>query len=266
MPAEPARSFTFCSGVGSEARSYHPGQCSSNGFSSTSSTVPTSNTRPGPSLSKPISQAMQALAGLRHQRRQDPRLRRRRVRLAGRAVRGAVRRPLRARPARAGRHRAARRRHRPGSPTRPMPLDADRFARQVRALGQAGDVLLVLSVSGQSAAVLAAVEAAHARDMTVVALLGNAAPSGSEHRRRRRPRVARDRCPGLRAARACGAHPRSPPAGAALPVRRRRRAAARRPGQRLFVGLKAPGRCATVTALRPLADALGSLMRSISSR
>ncbi len=58
-------------------------------------------------------------------------------------------------------------------------LGADRFARQVRALGQAGDVLLVLSVSGQSAAVLAAVEAAHARDMTVVALLGNAAPSGS---------------------------------------------------------------------------------------
>ena len=56
--------------------------------------------------------------------------------------------------------------------------DADRFARQVRALGQAGDVLLALSVSGQSAAVLAAVAAAHERDMTVVALLGNAA-SGS---------------------------------------------------------------------------------------
>ncbi|MET0542375.1 MAG: SIS domain-containing protein [Variovorax sp.] len=52
--------------------------------------------------------------------------------------------------------------------------DADRFARQVRALGQAGDVLLALSASGQSGAVLAAVEAAHARDMTVVALLGNA--------------------------------------------------------------------------------------------
>jgi D-sedoheptulose 7-phosphate isomerase len=57
-------------------------------------------------------------------------------------------------------------------------LGADRFARQVRALGQAGDVLLVLSVSGRSAAVLAAVEAAHARDMTVVALLGNAASNG----------------------------------------------------------------------------------------
>jgi D-sedoheptulose 7-phosphate isomerase len=53
-------------------------------------------------------------------------------------------------------------------------MDADRFARQVRALGQAGDVLLALSASGQSAAVLAAVLAAHERDMTVVALLGNA--------------------------------------------------------------------------------------------
>jgi D-sedoheptulose 7-phosphate isomerase len=53
-------------------------------------------------------------------------------------------------------------------------VDADRFARQVRALGQAGDVLLVLSASGQSASVLAAVMAAHERDMTVVALLGNA--------------------------------------------------------------------------------------------
>ncbi|MBB1600856.1 MULTISPECIES: SIS domain-containing protein [unclassified Variovorax] len=50
--------------------------------------------------------------------------------------------------------------------------DPDRFARQVRALGQGGDVLLALSVSGKSAAVLAAVEAAHSRDMTVVALLG----------------------------------------------------------------------------------------------
>jgi len=61
----------------------------------------------------------------------------------------------------------------------PNALDADRFARQIRALGQAGDVLLALSASGQSAAVLAAVEAAHARDMTVVALLGNAANNGA---------------------------------------------------------------------------------------
>lgn len=46
------------------------------------------------------------------------------------------------------------------------------FARQVRALGQAGDVLLVLSTSGNSPNVVAAVEAAHERDMTVVALTG----------------------------------------------------------------------------------------------
>ncbi len=60
----------------------------------------------------------------------------------------------------------------------PDAIDSDRFARQVRALGQAGDVLLVLSASGQSSAALAAVTAAHARDMTVVALLGHAAGSG----------------------------------------------------------------------------------------
>jgi D-sedoheptulose 7-phosphate isomerase len=46
------------------------------------------------------------------------------------------------------------------------------YARQVRALGQAGDVLLALSTSGNSANMIAAVEAAHERDMTVVALTG----------------------------------------------------------------------------------------------
>ena len=46
------------------------------------------------------------------------------------------------------------------------------YARQVRALGQAGDVLLVLSTSGNAANLLGAVEAAHERDMTVVALTG----------------------------------------------------------------------------------------------
>lgn len=46
------------------------------------------------------------------------------------------------------------------------------FAKQVRALGQAGDVLLAISTSGDSANVLAAIEAAHERDMTVVALTG----------------------------------------------------------------------------------------------
>jgi len=46
------------------------------------------------------------------------------------------------------------------------------FAKQVRALGQAADVLLAFSTSGQSANVLAAIEAAHERDMTVIALTG----------------------------------------------------------------------------------------------
>jgi len=46
------------------------------------------------------------------------------------------------------------------------------FAKQVQALGTPGDVLLALSTSGNSANVLAAVEAAHAKDMTVIALTG----------------------------------------------------------------------------------------------
>ncbi len=46
------------------------------------------------------------------------------------------------------------------------------FSKQVRALGQAGDVLLALSTSGNSANVIAAIEAAHEREMTVIALTG----------------------------------------------------------------------------------------------
>lgn len=46
------------------------------------------------------------------------------------------------------------------------------FSRQVRALGQSGDVLLAITTSGNSANVLAAIEAAHQRDMVVVALTG----------------------------------------------------------------------------------------------
>jgi D-sedoheptulose 7-phosphate isomerase len=46
------------------------------------------------------------------------------------------------------------------------------FAKQVRGLGQAGDVLLAMSTSGNSANILAAIEAAHEREMTVVALTG----------------------------------------------------------------------------------------------
>ncbi len=46
------------------------------------------------------------------------------------------------------------------------------FSRQVRALGQPGDVLLAISTSGNSANVLAAIEAAHEREMVVVGLSG----------------------------------------------------------------------------------------------
>jgi D-sedoheptulose 7-phosphate isomerase len=46
------------------------------------------------------------------------------------------------------------------------------FAKQVRALGGAGDVLLALSTSGNSGNVVAAVDAAHEREMRIVALTG----------------------------------------------------------------------------------------------
>jgi D-sedoheptulose 7-phosphate isomerase len=46
------------------------------------------------------------------------------------------------------------------------------FARQVKALGQPGDILLAISTSGNSPSVLRAVEAAHGRGMQVIALTG----------------------------------------------------------------------------------------------
>jgi D-sedoheptulose 7-phosphate isomerase len=46
------------------------------------------------------------------------------------------------------------------------------FSRQVQALGQASDVLLAISTSGDSKNVIAAIHAAHERDMQVVALTG----------------------------------------------------------------------------------------------
>ena len=46
------------------------------------------------------------------------------------------------------------------------------FARQVRALGHAGDVLLAISTSGNSTNVIRAVQAAHERSMVCVALNG----------------------------------------------------------------------------------------------
>lgn len=46
------------------------------------------------------------------------------------------------------------------------------FSRQVRALGHAGDVLLAISTSGNSANVIEAIQAAHQADMRVIALTG----------------------------------------------------------------------------------------------
>lgn len=46
------------------------------------------------------------------------------------------------------------------------------FAKQVRALGQAGDILLAISTSGNSSNVVQAINAAHDRGMQVVALTG----------------------------------------------------------------------------------------------
>ena len=46
------------------------------------------------------------------------------------------------------------------------------LARQVRALGQAGDVLLLLTSTGEEEGLMRALHAAHERDMTVIVLTG----------------------------------------------------------------------------------------------
>jgi len=46
------------------------------------------------------------------------------------------------------------------------------FERQVRALGQPGDVLLAISTSGNSPSIIEAITAAHDNDLQVVALTG----------------------------------------------------------------------------------------------
>ena len=54
------------------------------------------------------------------------------------------------------------------------------FSRQVWALGQPGDVLLAITTSGDSANVLAAIAAAHEREMIVVALTGRSGGKAHE--------------------------------------------------------------------------------------
>ena len=48
----------------------------------------------------------------------------------------------------------------------------DIFSKQIKALGQKGDVLLAISTSGNSANVIRAIDAAQDRGMSVVALTG----------------------------------------------------------------------------------------------
>ena len=95
------------------------------------------------------------------------------------------------------------------------------FAKQVRALGAKGDVLLAISTSGNSGNVIAAIEAAHAREMRVVALTGKGGGRIGEL-------LAADGRPPVRAASADGPHPGGPLADDPLPVRRDRRHAAGR--------------------------------------
>ena len=49
---------------------------------------------------------------------------------------------------------------------------ADIFSKQIRALGQPGDVLLAISTSGASHNIIHAIDAAHDRSMSIIALTG----------------------------------------------------------------------------------------------
>lgn len=47
------------------------------------------------------------------------------------------------------------------------------FSKQIRALGNAGDILLAITTSGNSANILQAIDAAHDRELTIIALTGH---------------------------------------------------------------------------------------------
>jgi D-sedoheptulose 7-phosphate isomerase len=49
---------------------------------------------------------------------------------------------------------------------------ADIFSKQIRALGQPGDILLAFSTSGESHNIIHAIDAAHDRGMTIITLTG----------------------------------------------------------------------------------------------
>lgn len=58
---------------------------------------------------------------------------------------------------------------------------SDIFAKQIRALGQSGDILLAISTSGNSPNIVNAVKAAHDKNMVVIALTGNDGGKLVEH-------------------------------------------------------------------------------------
>lgn len=58
---------------------------------------------------------------------------------------------------------------------------SDVFAKQVRALGQAGDLLLAISTSGNSINIINAIKAAHDKNIGVIALTGHDGGKVSDH-------------------------------------------------------------------------------------
>lgn len=72
------------------------------------------------------------------------------------------------------------------------------FAKQIIALGTPGDVLLAISTSGQSANIVRAIDAAHKKDMTVIALTGR---DGGKIAAQLRPNDIEIRVPAERTAR-----------------------------------------------------------------
>jgi D-sedoheptulose 7-phosphate isomerase len=50
---------------------------------------------------------------------------------------------------------------------------AEVYARQIKALGQPGDILVIISTDGNSPNIIQAIQAAHDRDINVIALTGS---------------------------------------------------------------------------------------------
>jgi phosphoheptose isomerase len=95
------------------------------------------------------------------------------------------------------------------------------FSKQVQAFGQAGDILLAISTSGNSGNVLAAVEAALEREMRVVALTGKDGGALAKLLTDADVHINVPHAP-------YRAHPGSPPGDDSLHLRRHRRRPVRR--------------------------------------